>query len=421
MPHVRPPPEWGVEPVPKDKKILSFLDLFVFWTSLAVGLLVLQAGASLTQDLGLSFGSIIVVTLLGSFVGSLILALVGLIGSRYGVPTMVSLRPSFGLKGSYLPTILNVVQLVGWTTFELIIMGEAATTITGDIFGSMTRPIMISFFALWCYLLMIYGPLLVTRQWLEKIAIWISTITTLWITYLVFTKPIVWEMGSVDMGKLLIAFDLVIAMPISWMPLISDYNRFAKNDRHGFAGTLFGYIIANSWFYLVGAGLWLTSGGNSIVYSIALLALGNFALIALLVDETDNGFADIYSATVSLQNIIPKIRQWKLGLAITLASLVIAFTIHIGEYLNFLLLIGASFVPVFGVVFADFFLVNKGRYDLASFYSTKSAVNMAAITSWLLGFISYYFFAYIFVIGGTLPALAIAFISYVLLKSTERK
>jgi len=420
MPSIKPPPEWGIEPVPKEKKILGFFDLFVFWLSLAVGLLVFQAGASLAQDLGLSFGYVIIVSALGSLAGSLILALVGMIGSKYGVPTMVSLRPSFGLKGSYLPTTLNVIQLVGWTTFELIIMGEAARTVAGDIFGYLTKPIMISLFAVWCYFLMVGGPFVVIKQWLEKIAIWISMITTIWLTYLVFSKPIVWQLGSFDLGKMPLAFDLVIAMPISWMPLISDYNRFASSERRGFMGTLFGYLLANTWFYVVGAGLWFTSGGSSIVYSIALLALGNLALVALLVDETDNAFADIYSSTVSIQNIMSRVRQWKLGLIIVLASLGIALTLQIGQYMNFLLLIGASFIPVFGVVFADYFVVRKKKYVVEDFYSRKNLINKVAIASWILGFISYYFFAYVYVIGGSLPSFLIAFMSYVLLKKSDK-
>ena len=420
MPSIKPPPEWGIEPVPKEKKILGSFDLFVFWLSLAVGLLVFQAGASLAQDLGLSFGYVIIVSVLGSLAGSLILALVGMIGSKYGVPTMVSLRPSFGLKGSYLPTTLNVIQLVGWTTFELIIMGEAARTVAGDIFGYLTKPIMISLFAVWCYFLMVGGPFVVIKQWLEKIAIWISIITTIWLTYLVFSKPIVWQLGSFDLGKMPLAFDLVIAMPISWMPLISDYNRFASSERRGFTGTLFGYLLANTWFYVVGAGLWFTSGGGSVVYSIALLALGNFALVALLVDETDNAFADIYSSTVSIQNIMSKIRQWKLGLIIVLASLGLALTVQIGQYVNFLLLIGASFVPVFGVLSADYFVVRKKKYVVEDFYSGKPSINKVAIVSWILGFISYYFFSYVYVIGGTLSSFLIAFISYVLLKKHDK-
>jgi len=157
------------------------------------------------------------------------------------------------------------------------------------------------------------------------------------------------------------------------------------------------------------------------VYSIALLALGNLALIALLVDETDNGFADIYSATVSLQNMYPKRKQWKIGLMIVALSTSLALTIEIAQYTDFLLLIGAAFIPVFGVVFADYFVIRRRAYSAQDFYPEKRMINIRAIISWALGFVTYYYFAYIYAVGGTLPSLAIAFISYTLLSRSERK
>jgi purine-cytosine permease-like protein len=150
------------------------------------------------------------------------------------------------------------------------------------------------------------------------------------------------------------------------------------------------------------------------------MALGNFALMALLVDETDNAFADIYSTTVSIQNIMPKLRQWKLGLIVVLISLGIAFTLDIGQYVNFLLLIGASFIPVFGIVSADYFVVRRRQYRLEDFYSGKPSLNKVAVMSWILGFVSYYLFAYVYIIGGTLPSFLVAFISYILLKEAGR-
>ena len=137
LPRLRAPPEWGIEPVPQRFRILRTIDLFVLWSSLGVGLLVLVAGSLLVPALGLleSF----VISLLGSIIGSIFLASAGLIGSDYGVPTMVSLRPILGRVGSYLPTLLNVIQLVGWTGFELMIMGAAASNISGPIPVSYTH------------------------------------------------------------------------------------------------------------------------------------------------------------------------------------------------------------------------------------------------------------------------------------------
>jgi len=413
---IRLPPEWGIEPVPENLRKLRAVDIFVFWTSLSIGLLVLQAGALLTQGLGLPFTYAVAVTVLGSVVGSLILALVGLIGTSYGVPTMVSLRPVFGKEGSYVPTILNVIQLVGWTAFELIIMGEAATTISGPIFGTLTKSFWTVFFAMICYMMMVFGPLIVIRQWLEKVALWIALATTGWITFLVFQHPVSFSLGEAELSTLLLAFDIVVAMPVSWMPLVSDYNRFASTKRDGFVGTFLGYTVANVWFYTLGAALALIGGAESVVYSIALMLLGNIALFALLVDETDNAFADIYSAAVSVQNIFSRQRQWFIGLIVTLASTLIALSVPIMAYEWFLLLIGAVFIPVFGIAFSDYFIVNRGRYSSGSFTFQGRGVNLLAIASWVAGFIAYWYFSYIIGLGGTIPSFITAFTIYTIAK-----
>jgi purine-cytosine permease-like protein len=146
---VKLPPEWGVDPVPREKRILKSVDYFVLWSSLAVGLLVLQAGGLLMPSL--SMVEAIPVVLLGSMVGSIMLALAGGLGSKHGIPTMVSLRAVLGLNGSYLPTILNVLQLVGWTSFEILIMADAAL-LAGPLLGSYTRYFWILFFAGICML-----------------------------------------------------------------------------------------------------------------------------------------------------------------------------------------------------------------------------------------------------------------------------
>jgi len=201
----------------------------VLWSSLGVGLLVLVAGSLFVPGLGLL--EALLISLAGSLIESLRLASAGLVGSRYGVPMMVSLRPIIGIMGSYLPTVLNVFQLVGWTAFELMIMGQAASNISGQFLGEFTHVFWVVMFAAWCAGLAIGEPLAFVRKWLERVAIWLVYFSAIWITVQVFSSPKVWEIlarpgdGSLP---ILLALDLVIAMPISWWPFISDYNRFSS-------------------------------------------------------------------------------------------------------------------------------------------------------------------------------------------------
>ena len=415
------PPEWGTEPVPEDKRILGSIDYFVLWSSLAVGLLVLQAGGLLVP--GLSAVGAIVVALIGSIIGSLMLALAGGLGSRYGIPTMVSLRAVLGLKGSYAPTTLNVVQLIGWASFEIIVMANSAMLITGQFLGSYTIYFWILGFAVWCMILSIGGPLVVIRHWLEKFAIWFTYGTAVFITYIVVSNFSQFFSSSGD-GSLPIALalDLVIAMPISWWPLISDYNRFSRSEKGAILGTLTGYTFANSWFYALGAILVLAYPGKDIISSIISITFGGLALTILLVDETDNCFADIYSGAVSLQNVSPKSRQWKLIVAITAISVFLAALIPENwqsAYQSFLLYIGAVFVPLLGVVAVDFYIIKRKQYNLEEFYSSAKSLRTKPIISWIVGVILYFILYNYTAWGSSIPSfIGSAITLYVLEKVT---
>jgi len=414
---VKLPPEWGTEPVPADKRVLGSIDYFFLWFSLAVGLLVLQAGGLLIP--GLSPIGAISVAILGSVIGSLMLGLAGGLGSKYGIPTMVSLRAILGLKGSYVPTMLNVVQLIGWASFEILIMANSASLITGPFLGSYTTYFWILVFAFLCMLLSIGGPLIVIRQWLEKFAIWLTYGTTIFITYMVISNfPQLFSVQGDGSLPLTLALDLVIAMPISWWPLVSDYNRFSKSERGAFLGTVTGYTFANSWFYSLGALLILAYTGQSIISAIVSITFGGLALTVLLVDETDNGFADIYSSAVSIQNILPKLRQWKLIIIITVMSILLAASIPQdwqSAYEGFLIYIGAIFVPLLGVLAMDFYVVKKKRYRQEEFYSSVKGFRIKPILSWLVGVLVYFTFYNYTSLGSSVQSFIVsAFTLYVL-------
>ena len=415
------PPEWGTEPVPSEKRILGLFDYFVLWSSLAVGLLVLQAGGLLIP--GLSMIEATCVAVVGSLIGSLMLALAGGLGSKYGIPTMVSLRAVLGLKGSYIPTVLNTIQLVGWASFEIFIMANSAQLITGPFLGSYTLYFWIIVFAVLCILLCIGGPLMVVRHWLEKFAIWFSMGSAIFITYSILTKfPQLFTVQGDGSLPITLALDLVIAMPISWWPLISDYNRFSKSEKGAFIGTLTGYTFANTWFYILGALLVSAYPGASIISSIASISFGGFALTLLLVDETDNCFADIYSGAVSVQNVSPKSKQLKIIAGITVISVILAVLIPENwqaTYGTFLIYIGSVFVPLLGVLSTDFYITKKKQYNLEEFYFSVKGFRVKPIISWLLGVLVYIIFYNYTSFGSSIPSFIFSAIAlYVLEKVT---
>src|SRR6185437_3197212 len=119
-------PSWGIDPVPERLRVLGILDSFLLWTNLGISLLVLVAAAYFA----LSLKQALLATLLGALIGNTMLAVAALIGADARVPTMVLQRAPLGQRGSYLATGLNVLQCLGWSVFELIIIATAAAALS---------------------------------------------------------------------------------------------------------------------------------------------------------------------------------------------------------------------------------------------------------------------------------------------------
>lgn len=448
LPKVQPPPEWGIEPVPASHRMLGWLDYAVLWGDLGIGLLVILAGTFLVPGLGLS--SALLAIAVGSLLGCLLLALVGAIGSDTALPTMVLLRPVLGLRGSYLPTALNVLQLFGWTIFEFVVMGVAANTISQALFGFSDYPLWAGIAAAVVILMGIGGPIGFIRVWLEKFAVWIALATGAWLTFhllttynisALFTKP---GDGSLPFW---VAVDLVIALPISWLPLVADYNRFARRTGRAFVGTLIGFFITNFWFLSLGAlvllGAGITQEPKGFASAIALTA-GWVALLILLADETHNAWADLYSSAVSMQNAFPRMKQRFLILALGILAFLIAISLDITQYQSFLFLIGSFFIPLFGILVADYFLLRRRGYKIGEFYQTqgqywyRNGWNIVGVIVWLAGVIVYHVTDPVTLgaflpswpqlipdkltaFGGSLPSFLIAFILYAVFGSILAK
>jgi NCS1 family nucleobase:cation symporter-1 len=414
----------GVEPVPQAFRVLGFLDYFVLWADLGVGLLVLAAGSYLVPGLGLP--EAIAAILVGTAVGNVMLGLAGWIGSEHAVPSMVSLRPSFGLRGSYIPSLINVVQLVGWGAFEIVIMAQASSRLSGPFAGTDSYPIWVLIWGAIVMLLGFGGPLVVVRQWLEKVGIWLVLATIAWMAvYAVGHADLgtIWSRpgdGSLGFGQ---AVDYVVAMPISWLPLVADFNRFARDPRSSFAGTVAGYAVANVMCYTLGALLILVLPTGDLISSIMTVAFGAAGLALLLGDETDNAFADVYSSAISIKNVLSGVPTRSLVAGVGGACVAIALTVDLASFPDFLVLVGSLFTPLFGVLFADRFLMRRRSYGEAELYPQAGpgllwGVSLVSLAAWGIGVAAYLAeTTYVGWLGGTLPSLAASLVAYVALRA----
>jgi len=411
-------PQWGIDPVPHKHRILGGFDYFILWSSLGVGLLVFSAGSFLSEA---PFYYALLAIIIGSIAGSILLSLAGKIGSDHAIPSLIGIRPAFGLYGSYLAAILNIIQLIGWTTFEILILSKAAQNLSHlhvPFLWNIVFGIVIALFG-------IFGPLFLVKQWLSKFAIWIVYASSIIILVALLSQNLSNSISAVgkDMS-FFVALDLVIAMPISWMPLVSDYNRFAKTSKGAFMGTLIGFSITNIIFYLGGL-LFGLGDVSSILISIQSILFG-FILLVMVVDEVDNAFADIYSAAISSQSIFRNLNQRYLIIGFTALSTILSIFVSIEGYQQFLLLIGALFIPLFGVLLTDYFVVKRGKYQTDVIYGNGNKIikiGYPAIIAWSIGAILYYllsqlspiYVSQIPTIGSTIPSLIASSLLYLLI------
>ena len=357
----------GIDPISERNKTLTGKDFFFLWSSLGVGLLVISAGSFIYTS---NILDALFVILLGSIVGSILLGLAGKIGSDNSIPSVVSMRPSFGIYGLYLLTILNILQLIGWATFEITILSKAASIFTHGFINFYIWSII---FGIITIIFGISGPLGIIKQWINKFAIWIVYGSTI----IMLINLILSSSGLLHNNTSLIAnnnsfdffnsLDLVIAMPLSWLPLVSDYNRFAKNSKNAFFGTFIGFTITNILFYLIGVLLGINDVFE-ILFAIQTFFYG-FILLILIVDEIDNVFADIFSSVMSFKNIFNKINYKYLVISFTVLSCILSNIIPINQYESFLLLVGALFSPLFTIVLIDYYILKRGKVKIEEFYN----------------------------------------------------
>jgi len=394
----RETPEWGIRPVPDDLKRFGGWDLAVLWGDLSIGLLVLVSGALLVPALGLP--SAVIAIVVGTAIGVVPLGFVAAAGAREAVPAMVLFRPVLGVRGSYLPSAANLIQLVGWSAFEFWAMGRVANAVSVDLFGFDEPFAWTLVVAVACSALALAGPIFTVRRWLERFGVWIVAGVALWITVKIVgdaSLGVLWSRPGVGGLPFWLAVDLVIAMPVSWLPLVADYSRFGRDPRRAFLGTAGGYAVGNVWFYLLGALLVLAAGAGTDVLdigtTIAAAAGGAVVLLALLVGESDNAMANVYSSAITVQNVRPGWSQRALIVAVGAAGLAIASAIGSDAATaleGFLLLIGSVFVPLFAVFLVDWGIRARGRFgERALFDGAPPGIRWRAVVPWAVGFVAY--------------------------------
>lgn len=408
-------PNLALAPVPAAERVFHWHNHASLWFSLGVGLLVMQVGAYLVPAVGSRDAALAIV--LGSLVGAGLLAWTARLGCQTGLSSAALMHATYGSAFARLPVLLNLVQLMGWTTFELVIMRDGTAAIGQRSLGLGLDGVegRVLTTLLWggVLVLLLSRPMTqLVRKLVSRVALPLVIASLLWLS---------WQFGSQVQGLgldafwarpgdgsmgLLSAMDLVIAMPVSWLPLVADYARHGHSGQGALRGTWLGYALANIWCYGLGVMVVTVAAPGADLVSALLLAQGGLlALSLILVDEVDNAYGDVYSGAVSGHSLKPawSVRQWGLGLALLCTGLALVLPMHSLE--PFLLLLSSVFVPLYGVILGRL-AGSIGRVPVAS-----RAVDWPAALLWLGGIGGYHALAqWAPQWGAALPTLAATWI-----------
>ena len=386
-------PAWGIEPVPPRLRVLGLLDQGLLWSNLGVSLLVLVAGTYLVPALSLPEAFLAIV--LGGLIGNAMLGAAAMIGADARVPAMVLMRVPLGQRGSWLPTVLNAAQCVGWAIFELLIIATAVAALSDELFGFRAQWLWTLVFGAVALALALLGPIGFVRKFVRKFAVWAVLASLVYLTW--------WALDGGRRSTRSGSARARAARPcwtgstsssrsrVSWIPLAADYTRFARDRVSAFWGTAGGYFLAGTWLWLLGAILFFSrdvTDPAALPVAVAAGGIGAIlALVAVTVDETDEAFANSYSAAVSLQNLAPRLPQRLLVVVVAVVATVGALTIDLLSYESFLLMLGSFFVPLFGVLLADW--IAAGLHYREEEVFSGPAVRWGMMAAWIAGFALY--------------------------------
>ena len=367
------------------------------------GLIWFGAGVSLAEILTgtyfapLGFGKALAAILLGHLIGGLMMFAAGMIGAKERKSAMETVKMSFGERGSLLFAVLNVLQLVGWTA---IMIYDGALAADGVLHTGI-----------WVWAIII-GALIVVWIFVGLTNLGkLNTVamTALFILSLVLFKVIFFGTGSaapvVDDGSLTFgaAVELAVAMPLSWLPLISDYTREAKEPVKATAVSAITYGIVSCWMYVIGMGAAIITGEYDIAQIMLKAGLGIAGLLIIVFSTVTTTFLDAYSAGISSETVVNKWNGKHVAIVVTVLGTIAAIVYPMDNITDFLYLIGSVFAPMIAIQIADFFLLKLDK--------SNQAVHVPNMIIWVIGFIAYRILMNIDMpVGNTLPDMVITII-----------
>ena len=384
-------------------KRTSVFENGLIWFGAAISIAEILTG---TYFAPLGFTKGILAILLGHIIGCAMLFFAGLIGGKVRKSAMETAKMSFGSKGALLFSVLNIIQLVGWTA---IMIYDGALAVNGifDIGNWIWCIIIGALITLW---ILIGIKNLGKVNTVAMAALFILTIV---LSFVIFGKGTMQNIGGEGMtfGA---AVELSVAMPLSWLPLISDYTREAKKPAKATAVSAVTYGVVSCWMYIIGMGAAIFTGESDIAQIMVKAGLGIAGLLIIVFSTVTTTFLDAYSAGVSSESLSSKISGKWVAVAVTVIGAAGAIFLPLTDITDFLYFIGSVFAPMIAIQIADFFILKQNK--------EKSAFSIQNLIIWLIGFVIYRLLMHVdIVVGNTLPDMLITIVICVAVSKIRSK
>ena len=386
-----------------EEKRTSVFENGLIWFGAAVSIAEILTG---TYFAPLGFTKGLLAILIGHIIGCTMLFFAGLIGGKVRKSAMETAKMSFGNKGALLFSVLNIIQLVGWTA---IMIYDGALAVNG-IFNIGNW--------IWCIIIgsLIILWILIGIKNLGKVntvAMAALFILTIVLSFVIFGKGKMQNIGGEGMtfGA---AVELSVAMPLSWLPLISDYTREAKKPVKATAVSAITYGIVSLWMYVIGMGAAIFTAESDIAQIMVKAGLGIAGLLIIVFSTVTTTFLDAYSAGVSSESLSSKINGKWVAVAVTVIGAAGAIFLPLTDITDFLYFIGSVFAPMVAIQIADFFILKQNK--------ETSAFSVQNLIIWFVGFVIYRLLMHVdIVVGNTLPDMLITILICVAVNKIRSK
>ena len=363
------------------------------------GLIWFGAGVSIAEILtgtyfsSLGFGKGLAAILIGHVIGCLMLFLAGVIGGKSRLSAMETVKSSFGSLGGLVFAFLNVLQLVGWTAIMIYDGALAADGIfsTGRWIWCLVIGVLI---ILW----IVIG--ITNLGKINTIAMGLLFLLTLVLCKVIFFDGNVMTTAADDSMSFGAAVELAVAMPLSWLPLISDYTREAKEPVKATAVSAIVYGLVSCWMYVIGMGAAIFTGESDIAQILLKAGLSIVGLLIIVFSTVTTTFLDAYSAGISSESIVSTIKGKYAAIAVTVIGTLGAILFPMDDITDFLYLIGSVFAPMIAIQIADFFILHRDKRE--------ESFDWRNLIIWIVGFILYRILMRVdLLVGNTLPDMVI--------------